>query len=66
MIKTLIEDKKGLKEYVVSLKDDFDEMVENYQYNDMDGLIINLESIMRDAKTLKEEVEGITDWQARK
>ena len=66
MVKNLVEDKSGLKEYVVSLKDDFDEMVENYQYSDLKGLILNLESILHNAKTLKEEVEGITDWQERK
>ena len=59
MIKALIEDKIALKEYVVELQDEMDEMIENYNYNAFDDVITNLESIMRNAKVLKEEVEGI-------
>ena len=66
MIKALIEDKIALKEYVVELQDEMDEMIENYNYNAFDDVITNLESIMRNAKVLKEEVEGIKSWQARK
>ena len=66
MIKTLIEDKSALKEYVVDLKENMDEILDNYNYNDFDELIVNLESVIHSAKSLKEEIEGIKSWQARK